>query len=134
MLGRICLRHWLSLNYVLLSGPNDRPHAPPEGYTAFNRHSCIAGTLPSINQYIREVLDFLGIAPSQLHPNRYALLNNTFIGFIEHFLRPSTPEEIRFIFIVKNRGDDPSFTFLEAARNCQIVTGSWTRLSYFKTE
>ena len=36
MLGRICLRHGLSMDDVLLPGPNDRPHNPPEGYIAFN--------------------------------------------------------------------------------------------------
>ena len=29
MLGRICLRHGLSMDDVLLPGPNDRPHNPP---------------------------------------------------------------------------------------------------------
>ena len=29
MLWRICLRHGLSLDDVLLPGPNDRPHNPP---------------------------------------------------------------------------------------------------------
>ena len=76
MLGRICLRHGLSLDDVLLPGPNDRPHNPSEGYTAFNRHACAAGTLPPFNEYIREVLSFLRIAPSQLHPSGYASVNS----------------------------------------------------------
>ena len=64
MLGRICLRHGLLMDDVLLLGPNDRLHNPPEGYTAFNCHAFAAGTLPPFNQYIREVLSFLRIAPS----------------------------------------------------------------------
>ena len=134
MLGRICLRHGLSLDDVLLPGPNDRPHNPPEGYTAFNRHACAAGTLPPFNEYIREVLSFLRIAPSQLHPNGYALINSLFIAFMECLHRPPLPIEIRYLFNFKTRGDYPSFTFLEAVRNCQVVTGSWTRLSYYRTE
>lgn len=61
MLGRICLRHSLPLDDVLLPGPNDRRHAPLEGFTVFNRHSCTAETLPLFNQYIREVLAFFRI-------------------------------------------------------------------------
>ena len=114
MLGRICLRHGLSLDDVLLPGPSDRPHNPPEGYTAFNRHVCAAGKLPPFNEYIREVLSFLGIAPSQLHPNGYASVNSLFIVFMEYLHRPPAPTEIRYLFNFKTRNDYPSFTFLEA--------------------
>ena len=79
LLGRICTRHNISLDDALLPGPSDRPHCPPEGYTAFYRHACAAGTLPPFNQYIREMLSFLGIAPSQLHPNGHALLNSSLL-------------------------------------------------------
>lgn len=54
MLGRICLRHGLPSDNVLSPGSNGRPHAPPEGFTAFNHHTCSAGTLPLFNQYIRK--------------------------------------------------------------------------------
>ena len=118
MLGRICLRHDLSLDDVLLLGLNDRPHNPPEGYTAFNRHACAAGMLPPFNEYIREVLSFLRIAPSQLHPNGYASVNSLFIVFMEYLHRPPILIEIRYLFNFKTRGDYPSFTFLEAMRNC----------------
>ena len=134
LLGRICLKHNLSLDDVLLPGVEDRPHNPPEGYTAFYRHACAAGTLPPFNQYIREMLSFIGIAPGQLHPNGHALLNSVFILFMDCLFRPPKPAEIRHIFNFKSRGDSPSFTFLEAVRNCQVVTGAWTRLSYFKNE
>ena len=112
-LGRICLRHGLSLDDVMLPGPDDSPHNPPEGYTAFNRHACAAGTLPPFNDYIREVLAYLDIAPSQLHPNGYASLNGLFIAFMEHLYRPPRPTEIRYLFNFKSRTDSPSFTFLE---------------------
>ena len=134
LLGRICLKHNLSPDDVLLPGVDDRPHSPPEGYTAFYRHACVAGTLPPFNQYIREMLSFIGIAPSQLHPNGHALLNSVFVLFMDHLFRPPRPTEIRHIFNFKSRGDSPSFTFLEAVRNCQIVTGARTRLSYYKNE
>lgn len=130
MLGRICLRHGLSSDDVHLPGPNGRLHAPSEGFTAFDRYACT----PPFNQYIRKVLSFFGIAPSQLHQNGYALLNSLFIVFMEHLFRPPTPIEIKYLFNVKSWGDSPSFTFLESVRNCQVVIGSWTRLSYFKTE
>ena len=50
LLGRICLKHNISLGDVLLPSATDRPHNPPEGYTAFYRHACAAGTLPPVNQ------------------------------------------------------------------------------------
>src|SRR5574338_249930 len=134
MLGRICLRHGLLLDDVILPGPDDRSHNAPEGYTAFNRHACAAGTLPPFNDYIREVLAYLDIAPSQLHPNRYASLNSLFIVFMEYLHRPPRMTDIRYLFNFKSRTDSPSFTFLESVRNCQVVAGSWTRLSYFKSE
>lgn len=49
MLGRICLRHGIPQDDVLLPRSNDRLHSPPEGFIAFNRHSCTAGTLPPFN-------------------------------------------------------------------------------------
>ena len=134
LLGQLCSKHNISLDDVLLPSASDRPHNPPEGYTAFYRHACAAGSLPPFNQYIREMLSFLGIAPSQLHPNGHALLNSVFVIFMDCLFRPPRPNEIRHIFNFKSRGDSPSFTFLEAVRNCQVVTGAWTRLSYFKNE
>ena len=134
LLDRLCLKHNISLDDVLLPGASDRPHNPPEGYTAFYRHACAAGSLPPFNQYIREMLSYLGIAPSQLHPIGHALLNSVFVIFMDCLFRPPRPNEIRHIFNFKSRGDSPSFTFLEAVRNCQVVTGAWTRLSYFKNE
>ena len=134
LLGRLCSKHNISLDDVLLPSASDRPHNPPEGYTAFYRHACAAGSLPPFNQYIREMLSYLGIAPSQLHPNGHALLNSVFVIFMDCLFRPPRPNEIRHIFNFKSRGDSPSFTFLEAVRNCQVVTGAWTRLSYFKNE
>lgn len=68
MLGRICIKHGLSRDDALLPG-EEGPHSPPKGYTAFNRFSCTAGTLSLFNQYIREVLSYLRIAPSQMHLN-----------------------------------------------------------------
>ena len=33
-LEKICFQHQLSMELVRLPGPSDRPHTPPEGYTA----------------------------------------------------------------------------------------------------
>ena len=134
LLGQICLKHNISLDDVLLPSANDRPHNPPEGYTAIYRHAYAVGSLPPFNQYIREMLSYLGSAPSQLHPNGHALLNSVFVIFMDCLFRPPRPNEISHIFNFKSRGDSPSFTFLEAVRKCQVVTGAWTRLSYFKNE
>lgn len=129
MQGRICLRHSLSLSGVLLPGPEDKACNPPEGYTACNRFTCVAETLPPFNQFTRKVLLSLRIAPSQLHLNRYALLSSLFIIFMDHLFRPPTVEEIIYLLKIKSRGDKPSFTFLEAVRNCQVVAGAWSKLS-----
>jgi hypothetical protein len=45
LLGRICSKHNISLDDVLLPSASDRPHNPPEGYTAFYRHACAAAVV-----------------------------------------------------------------------------------------
>ena len=55
-LDKICNQHQLPLDLVLLPGPTDRPHNPPEGYTVCNRYMFWSGVIPPFKEFIRYIL------------------------------------------------------------------------------
>lgn len=83
MLDKLCTRHGIPRGDVRLPGPNELAHNPPEGFTTFNRYACPNGAIPPLNVFLRKVLNFLGIAPAQLHPNAYGQLNALYVVFRE---------------------------------------------------
>lgn len=128
MLGRICLRHRPSLKKVRLPGPKDRARNPPKRFTACNRFMSWTGTMPSFNQFISDVLFYLRIAPSQLHPDGYALLNSLYIIFLEHLFRSPIVDGIRYLFNIRVKQiirRSPSWKLLGTVKSWQAHGASW---------
>ena len=90
--------------------------------------------MPPFNLFLRDVLQYIDIAPSQLHPNGHAFIYGTYLLFMTVFSRPPTPGDIRYIYMIKKRRDSPSFVFLELHHKCQILTGAWSKFSLYKQE
>lgn len=90
--------------------------------------------MPPFNLFLRDVLQYMNIAPSQLHPNDHAFIYGTYLLFMTVFSRPPTPGDIGYIYMVKKRRDSPSFVFLEPHHKCQILTGAWSKFALYKQE
>jgi len=133
-LRRLCAKHQIPYGETRLPSRNDRAHNPPEGFIACNRYMCTAGCVPPFNDFIRGILAFLKLAPTQLHPNGYAFLLGTNIAFQCILGWTPSHDEIKHIYCFKKRRESPSLIYMEPAVNCRVVTGSWNKLSQFKAE
>ena len=134
-LKRICSTHGIPFADVLVPSGHDRPHLPPVGYTACSKFMCWVGSVPPFNLFLRDVLQYLDVAPSQLHPNGHAFIYGTYMLFMAVFSRPPTPGDIRYIYMTKKRGESPSYMFLEPHRKCQLFTSAWSsKFALYKQE
>jgi len=133
-LRRLCVKHQIPYDKTRLPSRNDRDHNPLEGFIACNRYICTAGCVSLFNDFIREILSLLKLAPTQLHPNGYAFLLGTYIAFQCILGRAPSHDEIRHIYCFKKRRESPLLIYMELAVNCRVITGSWNKLSQFKAE
>lgn len=133
-LRRICSIHGIPFADVLVPSRHDRPHLPPVGYTTCNKFMCWMGSVPPFNLFLRDILQYIDMAPSQLHPNGHAFLYGTYLLFMAVFSRPPTPGDIRYIYMFKRRKDSPSFMFLEPYHKCRILTGACSKFALYKQE
>ena len=132
-LEKICFQHQLPLDMVRLPEPSDRPHTPPEGYTACNRYIFWSGAIPPFTEFLRNILREIGIAPGQLIPNSYAQLQCMYMLFLEHLFREPTIDDVRFIYRLKSQPGSP-YIFFESSKATKILTGQWHKLGAFKSE
>ena len=70
---------------------------PPPGFISVNKHMCSHGAIPPFNPFLEKLLRQLSIAPSQLHPNGYAILMGLCVLFMGAIRRLPTFEEINFL-------------------------------------
>ena len=101
-LNQIASSFGIPRSSMRLPGPNDTPGNPPEGYMAWSKYHCMCGTVPPLNQWIASFVNFLRIAPMQLQPNSYAMLNSMYVIFMQRYNRRPTFREIRFFYNVRN--------------------------------
>lgn len=87
-------------------------HLPPVGYTACNRYMCMAGCVPSFNQFICAILQLMKLAPAQVHLNSCALLNNMYMIFVCHSDRKPSSQKIRYLYSFKCQKGSLSLIFL----------------------
>ena len=133
-LDQIASSHGISRSSMRLPGPNDTAGTPPEGYMAWSRYHCMCGTIPPLNQWIGTFTNYLRIAPMQLQPNSYAILNSMYVIFMERYKRRPTFREIRFFYNIKNYRRGSPFLNLESAHKNKTVLDLYNKFSMFKKE
>lgn len=132
-LRRICSVHGIPFDDVLVPSGHDRPHLPSVEYTTCNKFMCWVGSVPPFNLFLRDVLQYVDVAPSQLHPNGHAFIYGTYILFMNVISRPPT-QVTSGVCVIKKRRDSPSFMFLEPHHKCQLLTGACSKFVLYKQE
>jgi len=82
---------------------------------------CSHGAIPPFNNFLGTFLRQLSIAPSQLHPNGYAILLGLCVPFSRTLNRLPTFEEIRFLCTFDKGKDHPSIVNIRGARNRRFI-------------
>jgi len=99
----------------------------PLGFVTVYKQMCSHGAIPPINPFLGTFLRQLSIAPSQLHPNGYAILLGLCVLFSRTLNRLPSFEEIRFLCTIGKGKDHPSIMNVRGARNrCLILDLSET--------
>jgi len=82
---------------------------------------CSHGAIPPFNPFIGTFLRQLSIAPSQLHPNGYAILLGLCMLFSRTLNHLPSFEEIRFLCTFGKGKDHPSIVNIRGARNRRLI-------------
>ena len=82
---------------------------------------CSHGAIPPFNPFLGTFLRRLSIAPSQLHPNGYAILLGLCVLFLRAFNRLPTFEEVRFLCTIGKGRDHSSIMNVKGARNRRLI-------------
>lgn len=93
----------------------------PLGFVTVNRLMCSHGAIPPFNSFLGTFLRQLSIAPSQLHPNGYAILLGLCVHFMRVFNRLPSFEEVRFLCTIGKGKDHPSIMNVRGARNRRLI-------------
>ena len=93
----------------------------PLGFVTVNRQMCSHGAIPPFNPFLGTFLRQLSIAPSQLHPNGYAILLGLCVLFLRVFNRLPTFDEVRFLCTIGKGNDHPSIMNVKGARNRRMI-------------
>ena len=134
-LKRICLRHGIPWDDVLMPGSEDRPHLAPKGYMAISRTMCLVGAIPPFPPIAIETLRRLGIAPMQLHPNAYASLYTLYIAYAEILHAELKFRDLTFFFLFKHRSSaTPNFSFFESVANRKILYDGYSNIGDPKSD
>ena len=82
---------------------------------------CSHGAIPPFNPFLGTFLRRLSIAPSQLHPNGYAILLGLCVLFLRVFNRLPTFDEVRFLCTIGKGKYHPSIMNVRGARNRRLI-------------
>jgi len=120
-LSRLCFQFGIREADALLPRKDQFANIAPLGFVTVNRHMYSHGAIPPFNDFLGIFLRRLSIAPSQLHPNGYAILLGLCVLFSRTLDRLPTFEEIRFLCTFGQGKDHPSIINIRGARNRRLI-------------
>lgn len=91
-LVQLCYQLGIRLEDAQLPTEQQTADLPPPGFISVNKHMCSHGAVPPFNTFLEKLLRQLSIAPSQLHPNGYAILMGLCVLFMGAMRRLPTFE------------------------------------------
>jgi len=115
-LSRLCYQLGIREADALLPTNDQRADIAPAGFVTVNRQMCSHGAIPPFSDFLASFLRQLSIAPSQLHPNGYAILLGLCVLFSRTLNRLPTSEEIFFLCYFSKGKDHPSIMNVRGAR------------------
>ena len=118
---QLCFQFGIRAGDALLPNETQTADMPPPGFISVNRHMCSHGAIPPFNPFLEQLLRQLSIAPSQLHPNGYAILLGLCVLFMGAIRRLPTFEEINFLCIFAKGKTYPSIISVKSARNRRLI-------------
>lgn len=120
-LGQLCYQFGIRAGDAQLPTESQFADLPPQGFVSVNKHMCSHGAIPLFNPFLEKLLRQLSIAPSQLHPNGYAILMGLCVLFMGVLKRLPTFEEINFLCTFAKGKTHPSIINVKGARNRRLI-------------
>ena len=121
LVNQLCFQLGIREADVLLPGKGQFADMAPPGFVTVNRHMCLHGAIPPFNSFLGTFLRQLSIAPSQLHPNGYAILLGLCVLFERTLHRQPSFEEICFLCQFGKSKEHPSIMYVRSARNRRLI-------------
>ena len=120
-LSQLCYQFGIREGDAQLPKEGQFADIPPPGFVTVNKHMCSHGAIPPFNSFLEKLLRQLSIAPSQLHPNGYAILMGLCVLFMGVLKRLPTFEEINFLCTFAKGKTHPSIINVKGARNRRLI-------------
>ena len=120
-LVQLCYQFGIRAGDAQLPTESQFADVPPQGFISVNKHMCSHGAIPPFNPFLEKLLRQLSIAPSQLHPNGYAILMGLCVLFMGAIRRLPTFEEINFLCTFAKGKTHPSIINVKGARNHRLI-------------
>ena len=120
---QLCAQFGIAESDAILPARSNTADIAPSGFVTVNRHMCLSGGVPPFNDFFQQLLHQLAIAPSQLHPNGYAILMGLCVLFRRTLDRLPSFDEICYLCSFTRTKDHPSITVVRSARNRKLIVG-----------
>jgi len=119
--SQLCFQFGIREADALLPEKNQFADIAPFGFVTVNKHMCSHGAIPPFNDFLGTYLRQLSIAPSQLHPNGYAILLGLCVLFSRTLNHLPTFEGICFLCTFGKGKDHPSIVNIRGERNQRLI-------------
>jgi len=119
--SQLCFQFGIREADALLPEKDQFADIAPLGFVIVNKQMCSHGAIPPFNPFLGTFLQQLSIAPSQLHPNGYAILLGLCMLFSRTLNRLPSFKEICFLCIFGKGKDHPSIVNIIGARNRRLI-------------
>ena len=120
---QLCAQFGIVESDAILPERNNTADIAPSGFVTINRQMCLSGGIPPFNDFFQQLLRQLSIAPSQLHPNGYAILMGLCVLFRRTLDRLPSFGEVCYLCSFTRTKDHPSITVVRSARNRKLIVG-----------
>jgi hypothetical protein len=118
---QLCAQFGIAESDAILPERSNTADIAPSGFVTVNRQMCLNGGIPPFNNFFQQLLHQLAIAPSQLHPNGYAILMGLCVLFRRTLDRLPSFGEICYLCSFTRIKDHPSITVVRSARNRKLI-------------
>ena len=120
---QLCAQFGIVESDAILPERNNTADIAPSGFVTINRQMCLSGGILPFNDFFQQLLRQLAIAPSQLHPNGYAILMGLCVLFRRTLDRLPSFGEVCYLCSFSRTKDHPSITVVRSARNRKLIVG-----------
>lgn len=106
----------------------------PQGYTTCNKYIYLGGVVTPFNEFLKIFLQESWMAPTQVHPNGYTLINSLYALFMMRLNHALRFRKLTYLISFKNRSDSPSLLIDEAYNHFKVIEALDNKHRYFKSK